>query len=104
MPQNIIFVPMSIDAATVRRIAHLARIAISEDELASLGVELGRVLELADALAAADISGVAPMANPHDQVLGWRADAVTEADRADALLALAPDARAGFYLVPKVLD
>lgn len=95
---------MSIDAATVRHIARLARIAVGEDELASVANELSRVLDLADQLAAARIEGVAPLAHPHEQTLAWRADEVTEPDRAETFLALAPEARGGLYLVPKVLD
>jgi aspartyl-tRNA(Asn)/glutamyl-tRNA(Gln) amidotransferase subunit C len=95
---------MTVDNATVRHIARLARLAVDEADLATLGAELSRVLDLADRLAAADTSGVEPMAHPHAQTLVWRADAVTEGDRADALLALAPEARGGFYLVPKVIE
>lgn len=95
---------MSIDSTTVRHIARLARIAISDNELAPVAVELGRVLELADQLGAAQIDGVAPLAHPHEQVLSWRADTVSEPDRADAFLALAPEARGGLYLVPKVIE
>jgi aspartyl-tRNA(Asn)/glutamyl-tRNA(Gln) amidotransferase subunit C len=95
---------MSIESATVRHIARLARLAIDDSELASTAAELGRVLDLADRLAAADIAGVEPMAHPHEQTLVWRADAVTEDDRADALLALAPEARGGYFLVPKVIE
>jgi aspartyl-tRNA(Asn)/glutamyl-tRNA(Gln) amidotransferase subunit C len=95
---------MSIDAATVRHIARLARLAVSDAELAPIAGELNGVLGLADQLAAAQIDGVAPMAHPHEEMLAFRADAVTEPDRADAFLALAPDARGGLYLVPKVLE
>ena len=95
---------MSIDAATVRHIARLARLAIGEDELAPIANELDRVLHLADQLGAANVDGVAPLAHPHDETLTWRADAVTESDRAEAFLALAPEARGGLYLVPKVLE
>jgi len=95
---------MSVDRATVRRIAHLARLAIVEDDLAAVAADLGRVLDLAAALNAADVAGIEPMAHPHAQALGWRSDAVTESDRADELLALAPEARGGYYLVPKVLE
>jgi len=96
--------PMAIDSTTVRHIARLARLAIAEGELATVAVELGRLLELADRLAAADVAGIEPLAHPHDQALAWRADAVTETDHADALLALAGEARGGFYLVPKVIE
>ena len=95
---------MSIDAATVRHIARLARLAVGEDELAPIAGELSRVLGLADQLGAAQIDGVVPLAHPHEQTLAWRADAVTEPDRAEAFLDLAPDARGGLYLVPKVLE
>lgn len=95
---------MSIDTAAVRHIARLARIALADAEIAPLAQELSRVLDLADQLGAADIATVAPLAHPHEQALAWRADAVTEGDRADAFLALAPDARAGLYLVPKVIE
>jgi aspartyl-tRNA(Asn)/glutamyl-tRNA(Gln) amidotransferase subunit C len=95
---------MPVESTTVRHIARLARLAIGESEIASVGGELNRVLELADALAVVDVDGVEPMAHPHEQVLAWRADAVTESDRADTLLALAPEARGGFYLVPRVIE
>ena len=95
---------MSIDNATVRRIARLARLAIAENEVSAVAADLGRVLDLADRLASADLEGVEPMAHPHEQTLAWRADAVTERDNADALLALAPEARGGYYLVPKVIE
>jgi len=95
---------MAIDSTTVRHIARLARLAIAEGDVATVGVELGRLLELADRLGAADVAGIEPLAHPHDQALTWRADAVTETDQADALLALAAEARGGFYLVPKVIE
>ena len=94
---------MPIDHATVRHMARLARLAAAEEELPRLAAELGRVLELADQLAVTG-ANIEPMAHPHEQTLAWRADAVTETDRADALLALAPDARGGLYLVPKVIE
>ena len=97
-------IEMSIDSAAVRHIARLARIAVADDELSALAGELGRVLELADQLAGAQIDGVAPLAHPHEQTLAWRDDVVTESDRAETFLALAPDARAGLYLVPKVIE
>jgi aspartyl-tRNA(Asn)/glutamyl-tRNA(Gln) amidotransferase subunit C len=94
---------MSIDHASVRHIARLARLAVAEEELPRLARDLGRVLELADQLAAAG-ADVEPMAHPHEQTLAWRIDAVTETGHADALLALAPEARGGLYLVPKVIE
>ena len=95
---------MSIEPAAVRRIARLARLALGEGELESVAIEMNRVLELVGQLGAADTTGIEPMAHPHEQPLAWRADAVTERDRADALLALAPETRGGYYLVPKVIE
>jgi aspartyl-tRNA(Asn)/glutamyl-tRNA(Gln) amidotransferase subunit C len=95
---------MSIDNSTVRRIARLARLAVDETHLQRLAGELSRVLELADQLASAPLDDVQPMSHPHAQAAQLRADVVTETDRADAFLALAPDARGGLYLVPKVIE
>jgi len=95
---------MSIDHTTVRRIARLARLAVDETQLPRLAGELSRVLELADHLGAAALDGVVPMSHPHAQAATLREDKVTETDRADAFLALAPDARGGLYLVPKVIE
>jgi aspartyl-tRNA(Asn)/glutamyl-tRNA(Gln) amidotransferase subunit C len=95
---------MQIDHDTVRHIAHLARLAVADADAPELAAELARVLELADQLQGADLAGVEPMAHPHAQTLAWRADEVSETDRADAFLALAPEARGGLYLVPKVIE
>ena len=95
---------MSIDHTTVRHIARLARLAVDAAQLPQLARELERVLHLADELGAASIDGVPPMAHPHEQVLAWRGDTVSESDRADAFLALAPEANGGLYLVPKVIE
>jgi aspartyl-tRNA(Asn)/glutamyl-tRNA(Gln) amidotransferase subunit C len=95
---------MSIDIATVRQIAHLARIAVRDEEVDALAGELGRVLDFVGQLAQADISGVEPLAHPLDQALILREDVVTEPDQRDAFLALAPEAQSGLYLVPKVIE
>jgi aspartyl-tRNA(Asn)/glutamyl-tRNA(Gln) amidotransferase subunit C len=95
---------MQIDHATVRHIARLARLAVDDADVPVLSAELARVLELADRLASADLAGIEPMAHPHALTLAWRADHVSENDRADAFLALAPEARGGLYLVPKVIE
>jgi len=95
---------MSVDQATVRRIARLARLSSSDDALPRVAAELTRVLDLADQLAGAPLAGVEPMAHPQAQALAWRDDGVTAGDSADAFLALAPDTRGGLYLVPKVIE
>ena len=94
---------MAIDSATVARIARLARLPLDARTSTQTANELARVLDLAGQLANAALDGVEPMAHPHAQALAWRADAVTASDRADVLLALAPDARGGLYAVPKVI-
>ena len=94
---------MSIDAATVARIARLARLPLDAQTLPQTANEMARLLDLVGQLAAAPLDGVEPMAHPHAQTLAWRADSITESSHADALLALAPDARAGMYAVPKVI-
>lgn len=90
---------MPIDTTTVARISRLARLPADAQVL----VDLARVLDLAGRLAHAPLDGVEPMAHPHAQTLAWRTDTVTESDCADALLKLAPEARAGLYVVPKVI-
>ncbi len=95
---------MPLDSSTVRHIARLARIAMSDADLELAAGEMAQVLTLADQLGAAQIEGVTPLAHPHDQNLSWRPDAVSEPDRAEAFLALAPEARGGLYLVPTVLE
>lgn len=95
---------MSLDHAAVRHIARLARLAVAEDQLDSLHADLQRVLHLFDDLAAANVDNLAPLAHPHDQSLGLREDAVSETDRSAELLALAPSAQGGYYLVPKVIE
>lgn len=94
---------MSIDNATVRHIARLARLAVDDADLPQIGAELARVLDLADQLADALLAGIEPMAHPQAQALAWREDVVTASDSADAFLALAPESRGGLYLVPKVI-
>jgi aspartyl-tRNA(Asn)/glutamyl-tRNA(Gln) amidotransferase subunit C len=94
---------MSIDNATVRHIARLARLAVDDADLPRIGAELARVLDLADQLADAPLAGIEPMAHPQAQALAWREDVVTASDSADAFLALAPESRGGLYLVPKVI-
>jgi aspartyl-tRNA(Asn)/glutamyl-tRNA(Gln) amidotransferase subunit C len=94
---------MSIDNATVRRIARLARLAVDDADVPQIGAELARVLDLADQLASAALADVEPMAHPQALSLVWREDAVTAGDNADAFLALAPENRGGLYLVPKVI-
>jgi aspartyl-tRNA(Asn)/glutamyl-tRNA(Gln) amidotransferase subunit C len=95
---------MPIDHATVRRIARLARLAVDDAHVDAVAAELAGVLHMADALRQANLDGVEPLAHPHEQALALREDTVTEPDRADEFLALAPESRGGLYLVPKVIE
>ena len=95
---------MTVDAQTIDKLAELARIAISEETMAEVGNRLGEVLQLVDQLQTVNTEGVAPMAHPLDAVQQLRADVVTEPDRRQEFLKLAPQAEQGLYLVPKVID
>lgn len=95
---------MNLDHATVRHIARLARLAVPDDQLDPVSRELARVLDLFDELQAANVDGLEPLAHPLDQVATLRDDVVTESDRSEALLALAPESQGGFYVVPKVIE
>jgi len=95
---------MSIDESEVRRIAELARLGIDEADLGRYADELSRILDFVRQLDAADTDGVAPMAHPLDVHQRLRPDQVTESDRRDEFLSQAPEAGAGLYLVPRVIE
>lgn len=95
---------MSIDSATVRQIAYLARISVPEPQLASLATELAGVLEFVGQLVAADIDDVEPLAHPLDETLSLREDVVSVCDQREAFMRLAPEVHSGLYLVPKVIE
>ncbi|WP_299598893.1 Asp-tRNA(Asn)/Glu-tRNA(Gln) amidotransferase subunit GatC [uncultured Microbulbifer sp.] len=95
---------MAVDAQTVEKLAELARIAISKETIDDVSSRLGDVLQLVDQLQAVNTDGVEPMAHPLDAVQVLRKDEVTEPNRREDFLALAPLSEAGLYLVPKVID
>jgi aspartyl-tRNA(Asn)/glutamyl-tRNA(Gln) amidotransferase subunit C len=95
---------MSIDTETVRKVAHLARIAVREDELAPLAAELNAILGWVEQLGEVDVTGVEPMTSVTPMALKRRADVVTDGNRQADILANAPDAREGFFTVPKVVE
>ena len=95
---------MSIDKDTARRVAHLARIEVAEADLAPLAAELSGILGFMEELNAVDVAGVEPMTSVTPMRLAWRDDIVTDGGHPDRVLANAPDARAGFYTVPKVVE
>ncbi len=95
---------MSVDAATVRRIAHLARIAVAEDEVAHLQGELNAILAFVEQLSEVDVEGVEPMTSVMPMKMKMRPDVVTEGDMAEQILRNAPASEGGFFLVPKVVE
>lgn len=95
---------MSLSTDDVSRIAHLARIALSAEEIERTREQLNGILAFVDQLQAADTAGIVPMAHAVDVVQRLREDRITETDRRDEFLALAPEAEAGLYLVPKVIE
>jgi len=95
---------MSVDAATVRHIAKLARIAVSDEEVAALAPELSNILGWIEQLGEVDVAGIEPMTAVIPNILRLREDVVTESDRRDEILANAPAAEHGFFAVPKVIE
>ncbi|MCT8329806.1 Asp-tRNA(Asn)/Glu-tRNA(Gln) amidotransferase subunit GatC [Albidovulum sediminis] len=95
---------MSIDIDTARKVAHLARIAVKEDDLPALAGELSAVLAFMEQLNEVDVTGVEPMTSVTPMRLKRRADVVTDGGMAERILSNAPDAREGFFAVPKVVE
>ena len=95
---------MAIDAATVRRVAKLARIAEAEDRLEPLARELSGILQWIEQLNEVDTDGVQPMASTEAVKLPLREDVVTDGGDRDKVLSNAPKADRGFFVVPKVVE
>jgi aspartyl-tRNA(Asn)/glutamyl-tRNA(Gln) amidotransferase subunit C len=95
---------MSVDSATVRKIASLARIAVTDGEVESMVPELNNILGWIEQLGEVDVTGVEPMTAVIPNVLRLRADVVTDGGIRDRVLANAPAAEHGFFGVPKVIE
>lgn len=95
---------MSVDAQTVRRIAHLARIAVEEGEVAHLQSELNTILAWVEQLQAVDVAGVEPMTSVTPMTMKMRPDEVTDGGRPEAIVKNAPQSDDNFFLVPKVVE
>ena len=95
---------MSVDSATVRKIARLARIDIAESDVGVRAGELSSILGWIEQLGEVDTNGVAPMTAVIPNHLAWRADVVTDGGVRDKVLANAPQAEFGFFAVPKVIE
>lgn len=95
---------MSVDTATVRHIARLARIAVSDGEAEALVPELNNILGWIEQLQEVDVTGVEPMTAVIPNHLRLRDDIVTDGDKRDEVLSNAPVAEHGFFAVPKVIE
>jgi aspartyl-tRNA(Asn)/glutamyl-tRNA(Gln) amidotransferase subunit C len=95
---------MSLSLEQVQRIAHLARIEVSEGEARTVLGHLNGIFDLIEQMQAVDTRGVEPMAHAQDVSQRLRDDVVSETDRRDAYQAVAPETAAGLYLVPKVIE
>ncbi|MEM6305506.1 MAG: Asp-tRNA(Asn)/Glu-tRNA(Gln) amidotransferase subunit GatC [Pseudomonadota bacterium] len=95
---------MSIDESTAARVAKLARIKVEPEALGALAQEFNGILGFIEQLNEVDVDGVAPMTSVTPQRLKRRQDAVTDGDQQEAALKNAPDAREGFFAVPKVVE
>jgi aspartyl-tRNA(Asn)/glutamyl-tRNA(Gln) amidotransferase subunit C len=95
---------MSVDAATVRKIASLARIAVTDGEVAAMVPELNNILGWIEQLGEVDTADVEPMATVIHNTLRLRDDVVTDGNIRDKVLANAPQAEHGFFAVPKVIE
>jgi aspartyl-tRNA(Asn)/glutamyl-tRNA(Gln) amidotransferase subunit C len=95
---------MSVNADTVRRIAHLARIAVDEAEIPHLEGELNAMLAFVEQLSEVDVNGVEPMTSVTPMAMKKRADVVDDGGIADEIVANAPASQDHFFLVPKVIE
>ncbi|MCC1491570.1 Asp-tRNA(Asn)/Glu-tRNA(Gln) amidotransferase subunit GatC [Cognatishimia sp. F0-27] len=95
---------MSIDTSTAARVAKLARIKVEDDALPGLAEDFNRILGFIEELNEVDVEGVEPMVSVEPMRLKRRVDGVTDGNQQDKILSNAPDAREGFFAVPKVVE
>ncbi len=95
---------MSVGAATVRRIAHLARIAVTEAEVPHLQGELNAMLAFVEQLSEVNVDGIEPMTSVTPMEMKKRQDVVNDGEIADEVVANAPETEGHFFLVPKVVE
>ncbi|WP_430258549.1 Asp-tRNA(Asn)/Glu-tRNA(Gln) amidotransferase subunit GatC [Neorhizobium sp. IRS_2294] len=95
---------MSVDLATVKRVARLARIAVTEDEANRMVGELNGIIDFVEQLSEVDVTGVEPMTSVMPMEMRLRADVVTDGNKADDIVANAPATDRNFFQVPKVVE
>ena len=95
---------MSVDATTVRRVARLARIAVTDDEVMALEGDLNAILGFVEQLGEVDVAGVEPMTSVIPMKMKKRRDVVTDGEKAEDIVANAPASEDHFFMVPKVVE
>ena len=95
---------MSLNHEDIRRLAHLARIAVTDQEVTEISIKLNGVFALIEEMRAVDATDIEPMSHGIDVVQRLRVDRVTETDQRAAFQAIAPQVEDGLYLVPKVIE
>jgi aspartyl-tRNA(Asn)/glutamyl-tRNA(Gln) amidotransferase subunit C len=95
---------MSVDAATVKRVAHLARIRVADAEVEALRSELNAILGFVEQLSEVNIEGIEPMTSVLPMRMKKREDRVTDGGKASEIVANAPTTEKGYFLVPKVVE
>ena len=95
---------MSVDLATVKRVAHLARIAVTEEDAQRMTGELNGILGFVEQLSEVNVDGIEPMTSVTPMAMKKRTDVVTDGNKADDIVANAPNEDRNFFLVPKVVE
>ncbi|WP_342363030.1 Asp-tRNA(Asn)/Glu-tRNA(Gln) amidotransferase subunit GatC [Terrarubrum flagellatum] len=95
---------MSVDAATVKRVAHLARIAVSDEDVPKLQSELNAILAFVEQLSEVNVDGVEPMTSVTPMAMKKRQDVVNDGDKAAIIVGNAPATQDNYFLVPKVIE
>ncbi len=95
---------MSVDIETVKRVASLARIAVADDQAAKMQGELNAILGFVEQLNEVDVKGVEPMTSVVETTMKKRVDVVTDGDKAEDIVANAPETDDHFFMVPKVIE
>jgi len=95
---------MSVDKKTVKKIAHLARIALPDGKVDAMTGELNNILAFVEQLGEVDTNRVEPMTSAVEMKLHWRADEVTDGAKVEDIMANAPESEFGFFAVPKVIE
>ncbi len=95
---------MALDRSDVEKIAHLARLAVSEEDIRAYTCSLTDILKFVEQMDSADVVDVTPMAHPLDAVQRLREDEVREVNQREKFQSIAPQVEAGLYLVPRVIE